>query len=114
MLEPALLDEGSPECYSADSMTIQTFDTSDAQRQLANLIANVSQATGQIRITAGNEAQARLVSVRFMLAFDELLEEDSALSDTLALMMNEEVQSILETGRAEIAKGNRIPLDDEP
>ncbi|MBI1258516.1 MAG: hypothetical protein GC204_13695 [Chloroflexi bacterium] len=93
-------------------MTIQTFNTSDAQRQLAHLIANVSQENGQVRITAGNEAQARLVSERFMLALDDLLEEDSALSDTLALMMNEEIQSILETGREEIAKGNKIPLDD--
>jgi hypothetical protein len=93
-------------------MNIQTLNTIDAQRQLANLVASVSQANGQVRITAGDDVQARLVSERFMLAVDELLGEDSALSDTLALMLNEEAQALIETGRTEIAAGNKIPFDD--
>ena len=55
---------------------------------------------------------ARLVGEPFMQAIEQLMESDSALADTIALMLNGEVQETIKTSRDEIQVGKKIPIEE--
>ena len=55
---------------------------------------------------------ARLVDEPFMDAIETLLENDTALADTLALMLDEEAMGVIQQGQKEWKRGEKIPLKD--
>ena len=66
----------------------------------------------QFRIARKNKAMARLVSENFMTAIDQLIEDDPALADTLAIMLNPEIREALGQGEKDYRAGKAVPLDE--
>lgn len=93
-------------------MNTVTIPALDVRRQLGELLERVYYQAQQYRIVRNKKAMARLVGEPFMQAIEQLMENDSALADTIALMLNDEVREAIKTSRKEIKEGKKIPIED--
>jgi prevent-host-death family protein len=87
-----------------------SISISEARDRLTELMERVHYQHKQFRIVRKDKPMARLVAEPFMVAVDTLLETDSALADTLALMLNEEAMQIIDEDQREWERGESIPL----
>jgi Lhr-like helicase len=65
------------------------------RQQLGAVLERVYYQFQQFRIVRKDKPMARLVSEDFMQVIDQLIEEDPALADTIALKMNDEWQTAM-------------------
>ncbi len=93
-------------------MNTITIPALDVRRQLGELLERTYYQAQQYRIIRNNKPMARLVGEPFMQAIEQLMESDSALADTIALMLNGEVQETIKTSRDEIQVGKKIPIEE--
>ena len=84
----------------------------DVRQHLGELLERVYYQAHQYRIVRKDKAMARLVSEPLMQALDELMERDSGLADTLAIMTNPEVKAGIEKSRRAFAAGERLLIAD--
>ena len=91
---------------------VPTIQSSVLRDNLGTIINEVHYQGYQYRIARNKRPMARVVPERFMSAVEQLIASDSALADTLALMMNDEAMSIIERGRKEWVAGERIPIEE--
>jgi hypothetical protein len=66
------------------------------------------------RIAGKDKPMGRLVGEAFIeqvgRVMDYIIEDEPALADTLAIMLDDGIRSAIEQGRKEWAQGERIPL----
>ncbi len=92
-----------------DTTNIQTLDV---RQRLGELLELVYYRAHQYRILRKNKPMARLVSEPLMQAIEALIAKDSALADTLVLMVNDEMKALINKSRKELSAGQKIPLLD--
>jgi len=83
-----------------------------ARRRFGELLELVHYQHQQFRIKRQNKTMARLVDESFMLAIEELIESDSAIADTLALMLNDEAQTDIKQSLKEYRQGKTRPVKE--
>lgn len=93
-------------------MMPHTIQTIQLRANLGAVLEQVYYQAKQFRIQRKDKPMARLVNERFMSAIDQLLQDDPALADTLALLLNDEAMTIIERSRAEEVRGELIPLQE--
>jgi hypothetical protein len=93
-------------------MQTTTIQAIKARQNFGELLEMAYYQNKQFRIARKNKAMARLVNENFMTAIDQLIEDDPALADTLAIMLNPEIRKALEKGEKDYQAGKAVPLDD--
>ena len=76
-----------------------------ARRNLAELLETAFYQNTQIHIHRNKKPMARLVGEPFMQAIDQLIMADTSLADTLAIMLNEEIQTVIQESTEDVAAG---------
>jgi len=94
------------------SAPLETIQSSDFRKQLGNVLNRVYYQGSQIRIIKNKQLVVRLVPEQFMVALDEIMENEPGLADTLALMLNPEIKTTIKKGLEDYEKGNVVSLDE--
>ncbi|GEM_PF-2100714 len=84
----------------------------ELREQLGEVLERVHYQFQQYRVMRKEKPMARIVNETYMQAIEQLLDSDSAIADTLALLLDNEAMDVLEVGEREWQEGNRIPLAD--
>lgn len=95
---------------SLPNSSVQTVQLTDFRGQVGEILNQVHYQGMQVKLMRKNVGMARLVSERYAQAIEAMLDNDPALADTLALMLNSEAQDVLSQGMAEYKRGQMIPL----
>lgn len=74
---------------------------SEARKNLVELVERTQHREGVILITRHNRPMAWLVGGEMFRSLFRLIQEDSALQDTLALMLNQEARDAIQQGESE-------------
>jgi antitoxin (DNA-binding transcriptional repressor) of toxin-antitoxin stability system len=90
---------------------LSTLSSMQLRTKLGEILERVYYRGEQFQIVRKDKPMARIVSDLLMQQFDELIATDPALADTLALMMNEEVQVAIREGQMEIKSQKLIPFE---
>ncbi|MFC1961122.1 hypothetical protein ACFLYO_10470 [Chloroflexota bacterium] len=85
----------------------------EARRKFAELLETAFYQNAQIHIHRNKKPMARLVGEPFMQAIDQLIKADPGLADTLAIMLNDEVQTALQESAEDLA-ASRVRLLQAP
>ncbi|HCS78890.1 TPA: hypothetical protein DIV55_04050 [Patescibacteria group bacterium] len=96
---------------------MQTTDIQalEARRKFGELLERVYYQNVKFRITRKDKPMAYLVGNEYVQTvntiIDYIIENEPALSDTLALTLNKEFQEIVKQGTKEIKAGKLIPIE---
>jgi len=95
-----------------NAITIQAIE---ARQKFGELLERVYYQDKVYQITRKDKPMGYLVSDAFVERMDSIInyiiENEPALADTLAIMFDDKIRSVIEEGRKESAKGELIPLD---
>ncbi len=96
-----------------NSITIQAIE---ARQRLGELLERVYYQNKVYRITRKERPMGWLVGDEFMEAVgklvDHIIENEPVLADTLAIMLDDEIRSVVERGMKERQEGKLIPLSE--
>ena len=85
-----------------------------ARDHLGQLIQEAHYLGKPFVLTRGKKPMAALIGTQEFARILELIElHDPALAETLAIMMNPEVEALLKQGDEAIQKGDMVPFDQE-
>ncbi|MFC1959370.1 hypothetical protein ACFLYO_01550 [Chloroflexota bacterium] len=76
-----------------------------ARRNFSELLETAFYQNAQIHIHRNKKPMARLVGEPFMQAIEQLIMADPGFADTLAIMLNNEVQTALQESAEDVAAG---------
>ena len=84
----------------------------EARQNLGKLLELAYYQDQQFQISRKSKPMARLVGERFMQAIDKLIENNPSITDTLALILNDEALETIQQSRKEYQAGKGIPVED--
>jgi hypothetical protein len=79
--------------------------------QFADVLDKAYAQSEQVRITRKDRVLARIVGEPFMRVIDRLLADDPGLADTIAILLNDEVQQALVASDQDVKKGRVKKLE---
>lgn len=89
-----------------------TIPVYQARQKLGEIIEEAYYLGKPFILKRGKKTMAAIIGANEFGRFLELVEKyDPGLADTLAIMSNPEVRTILEEGEKEIKKGSVVPFD---
>ena len=92
-----------------------TVSTHQARKNLAQLIELAFYKAEKIQVKRNNRAMAWIVGEPFMDAVgkmvDYLIENEPALADTLAIMVDDKIRQTIEQGVKESRAGEYVPIE---
>jgi antitoxin (DNA-binding transcriptional repressor) of toxin-antitoxin stability system len=92
-----------------------TVSAHEARQKFAELIELAFYKNAQIRIERNKKPMARIVGEPFMKVLDSvidhIIEHEPAIADTLAIMIDDEIRTVIEQGIQEIKAGKLIPIE---
>lgn len=90
------------------------IDTSLIQLRgnLSTLVERAYHTNIQIRLTRHNKPIARIIGEHFMQNLEQLLEQDSSLRETLAIMSDKNMTDMLGQSQDDVRQGDVRPLAD--
>ncbi len=97
-------------------MDVTTIQAIEARHNLGELLERVYYQKKAYRIARRNKAMGWLVGDEFIDAVgkmvDYIIENEPVLADTLAIMLDDEIRSVIERGTKEREEGKLIPLSE--
>ena len=94
------------------SLTPIPIKTMQLRQRMGEILETVCYRDSQYVITRKNKKMAYLVSNRFMSVLDRIMMEDKSLRDTIAIMMNEDLQAELKSSFEDKNAGKVVSLDE--
>ncbi len=94
-----------------NSPTQTTIATLHLRQKMGELLEQVYYRNAQFRIARKNKVMARLVNDNYLNALEKLISSDTALEDTLWLMLDKEAQNIINQSLAQSAAGQKFLLE---
>ena len=91
--------------------TQTTIATLDLRQKMGALLEQVHYQNAQFRIARKKQVMARLVNDSYISALEELVNNDSALEDTLWLMLDKKAQNAIGESIAQHKAGETISLE---
>jgi hypothetical protein len=92
-----------------------TVSAHEARQKFAELLELAFYKNAQIRIERNKKPMAWIVGEPFMKVLDSvidhLIEHEPAIADTLAIMIDDEIRTVIEQGIQEIKAGKLIPIE---
>lgn len=95
-------------------MQTEPIRAQDARSHLGDLLNQVYYQNKQFQINRKDKPMAWLVGQNFMemagQAIDYIIEHKPALADTMAIMLDDEMRSVIDNNKKEMASEERLPL----
>lgn len=88
---------------------IETIQAADLSNHVDELLARVEDKNQHIIIRRNQRRVARLVPEIYIQVVDHLIKTDPAVADTIALMLNPEVRTAIQTSMEEWQTGKARP-----
>jgi hypothetical protein len=99
-----------------NSLTLhqEITDTSliELRQNLSSIIHQAFYSNTQFRLNSHNKPIARIVGENFMQSLDVLLEHDASLRETLEIMLDKNMMSMLRQSQSDVQNGYIRPLVD--
>jgi len=93
-----------------------TVSTHEFRKRLSELLELAYYKNEPVHISRSGKPMARLVGEPTMQALEEIIdyiiENDPALADTLAIMVDDDIRDAIMQGRKEWEAGERIPIEE--
>lgn len=97
-------------------MTVTTIQAIEARQNLGEILERVYYQNKIYRIARKDKPMGWLVSDEFVETFAKLasyiVEREPILADTLAVTLDGDIRSIIEEGRSQWTKGERLSLEE--
>lgn len=93
-------------------MNIEEKNIAQFRDEMTDVFNRVHYTGAQFRVMRHSTPVARLVPEKFMSAIEQLLDEDSAIEETLELMLNPELGQEIEQAVSEAEAGQGIPAEE--
>jgi antitoxin (DNA-binding transcriptional repressor) of toxin-antitoxin stability system len=97
----------------ANAATIR-INSKAVRNKVGELLNLVYYGGSQVKITRHKKVVARLVGEPLMRAFEELLDSDPGLAETLAALADKEIREVVLGSVGKAAQGQRRPADQSP
>ena len=93
-------------------MTVTDISSKEIRNKVGELINLVHYGGAQVRITRRKRVMARLVGEPLMTVFDQLIENDPTLADTVALMLNDALMQEIHASEKEADGNHKRPAQE--
>ncbi len=90
-------------------MKTTDISSKEIRYKIGELLNFVFYGGGQVRITRRKRVMAYLVGEPLMTVFNQLIEDDPALADTVALMLNKELMRNINTCQKDTKSEKKKP-----
>jgi PHD/YefM family antitoxin component YafN of YafNO toxin-antitoxin module len=94
---------------------MQTVQAHEARKQLSELIEKAYYKDTHTRIKRNKKPMAWIVGDPFMKKMGDfighIIEKETALADTLAILLSDDIRETIEEGMKEAERGETVPLE---
>ena len=93
-------------------MNIEEKNIAQFRDEMTDVFNRVHYTGAQFRVMRHSTPVARLVPEKFMSAIEQLLDDDSAIEETLELMLNPEFRQEIEQAVSEAEAGQGVAAEE--